>query len=117
MSLRRVHILCQTLLPPRLKAFSYTGDLIRSIFTHVDLGMYVDSPSFFCLDAKSDLLLIDYLYYQIKIFSKEGALLHTFVNSGYEVGMFAIPQGIALTNNQKLIIVYMNTNYCMQIFS
>ena len=110
-----VFVLCQT--SPRLKVFSYTGDLIRSMFTLVDPGVYGDSPLSICLDAKSNLLLINYLYSKIKIFSKERILLYTFINSDDGVRIFGYPHGIALTNNQKIIIISLNMKYCIQILS
>ena len=109
-----VYILSKT--SPHVKVFSFTGDLIRSLVTAPSYRMHVDTP-FFCLDANSNLLLCDHLEHQIKIFSNEGALLHTLGNYGHEVGMFVYPKGITLSNNQKLIIVSQNRNYSLQIFS
>ena len=67
-----VFVLCQC--SPCLKVFSYTGDLIRSLFTHGSIRMQVINPIFFCLDTDGNLLLCDCEDHQIKIFSKEGIL-------------------------------------------
>ena len=97
---------------PCIKVFSYSGVLIRSLIT---CGHDINRPSFFCLDANSNLLLRD--DFQIKIFSKEGTLLHTLGEDGHGVGMFENIRGIALTENRKLIVVSQNSRHSLQIFS
>ena len=109
-----VFVLCQA--SPCIKVFSYTGNLIRSLIPCGGIGMQVRAPWFFCLDTNSHLLFSDCLDHQIKIFSKEGKLLHTLGKEGHEVGMFNYPKGIALTNNLKLVIVSENRKYSLQIF-
>ena len=109
-----VYILCQS--SPFIKVFSHTGNLSRSIITRHNIGMQV-WPSFFCLDANSNLLLSYRLDHQTKIFSKEGTLLHTLGKYGRKAGRFYFPQGIALINNRKLVIVSRSRNYSLQIFS
>ena len=108
-----VYILCQT--SPRVKVFSYTGDLIRSLITQ-GFGIQVDSSSFLCLDINLNLLISEYLNHEIKIFSKEGALLYTLGGYYGEVAMFVNPNGIALTNNQNLIVVCQDWR-CLKILS
>ena len=110
-----VYILCQT--SPCVKVFSYPGGLLRSLIPRGDVRMQVIHPSFFCLDADSNLILCGWTSHQIKIFSKKGTLLHTLGNHGHEVGMFNSPQGIALIDHQKLVIVSENKNCRLQIFS
>ena len=108
-----VYILCES--SPFIKVFSLSGDLSRSLITRHDIGIRV-GPSFFCLDANSNLLLSYRLNHQTKIFSKEGTLLHTLGKCGHKAGRFYFPEGIALINNRKLVIVSRSTNYCLQIF-
>ena len=111
-----VYILCQS--SPCVKVFSYTGDLIRSLVTRGDIGMQVNSPMFFCLDADRNLLLSDWGDHQIKIFSKEGTFLHTVGGRGSsETGKFFQPRGIALTPSLKLVIASNNWAGSLQIFS
>ena len=110
-----VFVLCET--SPCIKVFTNSGFLIRSLITSGCDGFHVIDPSFFCLDARSNILLSDCSDHQIKIFSKEGTLLHTLGEFGHELGMFFLPQGIVFTNNLKLVIVSRNKNYCLQIFS
>ena len=111
-----VFVLCQT--SPCVYVFSHSGDLMRSLITRGrSIGMQVMTTACFCLDADRNLVLSDFLSHQIKIFSKEGTLLHTLGKHGNEAGMFSRPQGIVLTNSLKLIIVSWNSNYCLQIYS
>ena len=99
---------------PCINVFSYSGVLKRSL---IMCGPDCDArfPSFFCLDANSNFLISDES--QIKIFSKEGTLLHTLGEDGHGVGMFQNFGGIALTENRKLIVVSQNRMYSLQIFS
>ena len=99
---------------PCINIFSYSGVLIRSLIT-CRCDCDTRFPSFFCLDANSNLLLRDDS--QIKIFSKEGTLLHTLGEDGHGVGMFQDFGGIALTENRKLIVVSQNRRHSLQIFS
>ena len=110
----KVFVLCRT--SPCVKV-SYPGELIRSLVTYGSIGMQVIEPSFFCLDANSNLLLSDWHDHQIKIFSREGALLHTLGKQGHGVGMFYVPKGMTITNNLKLVVVSNNSIYSLQIFS
>ena len=110
-----VFVLCET--SPCIIVFSLTGDLTRSLILHSDIGMQDCNPSFFCLDANCNLLLSDRLNLQTRIFSKEGTLLYTFGQFGHKVGISLLPQGIAITNNLKLVIVSRNIYYSLQIYS
>ena len=101
---------------PCVHIFSYTGHKIRSLITRGD-GMQVTNPSYFCLDSHKSLIISDRATHQIKIFSNEGALLHTLGELGDEVGMFFGPTGLALTSNLKLVTLSLNDNYGLQIFS
>ena len=110
-----VFVLCYY--SPCVKVFSYTGRLMRSLITLGGIGMQVNYPTFFCLDTDRNILLSDHTAHQIKIFSKEGTLLHTLGKYGREPGMHTYSQGIALTSNLKLVIVSSNRNYGLQIHS
>ena len=109
-------VLCQ--ISPCVKVFSHTGDLIRSLITRgLSIGMQVIDSSFFCVDADSNILLCDCFDNQIKIFSKEGTLLHTVGEEGHQAGTFDRPQGLALTNDLKLVVVSRNSYCSLQIYS
>ena len=99
---------------PCIHILSYSGDKIRSLITCGD-DMQVMWPTFFCIDDNNNLILND-ITNQIKIFSNEGALIHTIGGIGSEVGMFYNTQGVAFTNDLKLVVVSENPNYGLQIF-
>ena len=96
--------------------FSRTGEKISSLITSGDIGMQVMSPHFFCLDTEENLFISDSGAHQVKVFSKEGTLLHKIGERGEGVGELYHPQGIALINNLKIAVVSQNEKYRLQIF-
>ena len=68
---------------PCVHIFNCTGLKIRSLITcGYAKGMQVTQSFFFCLDDKKDLIISDCFNHQIRIFSNEGALLHTIGEQG-----------------------------------
>ena len=96
------YVLCPV--SPCILVFSHAGEKIRSLVTRG-------------LDKKQNLLISDYENDQVRIFSKEGTHLHSIGQPGQQAGMLYYPRGIVLTENLKLIIVFWNDNYSLQIFS
>ena len=107
-------VLCQS--SPCVLVFSHAGEMTRSLVTRGD-GMQVTNAQFFCLDAEQNLLISDFVAGNVKIFSKDGILLHTIGQEGHERGMLYQPIGIALTKSLHLVIVSNNKNFRLQIFS
>ena len=95
--------------------FSYSGEKIRSLITRGN-GMQVEYALFFCLDASENLIISDRTDDQIKIFTKEGAFLHTFGEYDDDAGGFPAPKGVALINSSKLVVLSFGI-YNLQIFS
>ena len=60
--------------------------------------MQVTNAMFICLDAEQNTLISNYGAHNVKIFSKDGILLHT-VGQGHGRGMLLQPRGIALTKS------------------
>ena len=108
-----VYVLCED--SPCILVFSHAGEKLRQLITW-GTRMQIGDARFFCLDRNQNLLISDWWNNEVRIFSKEGTHLHTIRELG-EVGMFYYPNGIVLAKNLKLIIVSMNTNYKLQIFS
>ena len=121
----KMHVLCY--ISPCLLVLSHAGEVIRSLITRGD-GMQVSDAYFFCLDAEQNSLISDYGAHNMKIFSKDGTLLHMIGQEDQEREMLHQPRGIALTNNQNLVIVcdklimitlvykYFLVNNCMFIY-
>ena len=88
---------------PCLHVFSLTGEKIRSLITR-DYGgnAQVRRCYSFCLDKKQNILMADYDARNIKVFSQEGALLHTLgdTQDGEEI---IKPEGITITDTNKII--------------
>ena len=109
-----VYVLCDK--SPCILVFSHAGEKIRSLITR-GTGMQIGYAHFFCLDRKQNLLISDWGNNVVRIFSEEGTHLHTIGGRGHGVGMLEYPQGIVLTKNLRLIIVSLNNNYSLQIYS
>ena len=88
---------------PCLHVFSLTGEKIRSLITRDYEGnAQVRRCYSFCLDKKQNILMADYDARNIKVFSQEGALLHTLgdTQDGEEI---IKPEGITITDTNKII--------------
>ena len=107
-------VLCNS--SPCVLVFSHAGEMTRSLVTRGD-GMQVTDAQFFCLDAEQNLLISDFGAGNVKIFSKDGILLHTVGQAGHGRGMLYQPTGIALTTSLHLVIVSNNKNFGLQMFS
>ena len=112
-----VYVLCYD--SPYILVLSHAGEKLRQLITRggMGIGMQIGRAFFFCLDRNQNLLISDWFNHEVRIFTKEGTHLHTIGEQGHEIGMFASPRGIVLTENLKLIIVSDNYNYRLQIFS
>ena len=112
-----IYVLCSDD-SPCVHVFNFTGHKIRSMITcGYGVGMQVTQPFFFCFDIKKNLIISDYWTHLIKIFSNEGALLHTIGEHVDQVGVFHYPRGLALISNLNLVTVSRNANCGLQIFS
>ena len=111
----QVYVLSETD-SPCVHTFSYSGDKIRSIIP-CGPGKAVTQPYFLFIDPNNRLFISDWNNHEVKIFSKKGKLLRSLGERGDDAGMFNYPSGIALTNNLKLIVVSLNKNFGLQIFS
>ena len=101
---------------PCLHVFSLTGEKIRCLITRDrDGNAQVRRCLSFCLDKKLNILMADYGAHNIKVFSQEGALLHTLGDT-LEGDKTIKPTGIALTDNNKVICTSIGTNFKLHIF-
>ena len=101
---------------PCLHVFSLTGEKIRSLIAcDEDGNAQVRRCISFCLDKKLNILMADFVAQNIKVFSQEGALLHTLGDTQDE-DKTMIPTGIALTDNNKIICTSFDTNFRLHIF-
>ena len=101
---------------PCLHVFSLIGEKIRSLITRHEYGYaQVRRCTSFCLDKKLRILMADYGADNIKVFSQKGALLHILGNTEDEDKAIT-PNGIALTDNNRIICTSNDTNFLLHIF-
>ena len=100
---------------PCMLVLTLEGDMLHSLITCGE-GMDVLRPFFFRLDPLNNFVLSDYKSHSIRVFSPEGNLLHTIEREGHQLGMFYLPEGVAITPNGRLVCVSQNENYGLQIF-
>ena len=88
---------------PCLHVFSQSGEKLRSFITCDRQGNeQVKLGYFFCFDKQQDILINDFEDNSIKVFSQEGALLHTLGHIQEEEKRIK-PMGIVVTNDNKII--------------
>ena len=101
---------------PCLHVFSLTGEKIRSLITrNFEGNAQVRKCYSLCLDKKQNILMADCKAQNIKVFSQEGALLHTLGNRQDKDNIIA-PSKIALTVFDKIICTSFDTNFGLHIF-
>ena len=99
---------------PCLHVFSQSGEKLRSFITLGAQGnKQVKEGYFFCLDKQQNILISDYGDNSIKVFSQEGALLHTLGHTQEKEKIK--PTGIVVTSN-KIISASSNTMFGLHIF-
>ena len=100
---------------PCLHVFSLSGEKIRSLITRdKDGNAQVRECLSFCFDKKQNILMADYGARNIKVFSQEGALLHTLGDT-QDTDKTIIPEGITLTDDNEIICTS-HTNFKLHIF-
>ena len=101
---------------PCLHVFSLTGEKIRSLITRDDGGNAQVRRCFsFCLDKKQNILMSDNEARNIKVFSQEGALLHT-LGGTQDRDKTIRSEGITLTDTNKIICTSLLTIFGLHIF-
>ena len=96
--------------------FTPNGDYIHA-FLSQGRNSDVMKSRFFCFDSELNFVVSDMEENNIKIFSKEGELLHTIGDKGILVKTFYQPQGVAMLPNGKLICISHNYKSVLQIFA
>ena len=101
---------------PCLHVFSLTGEKIRSLITCAYGGNAQVRMCFsFCIDKKQNILMADCVARNIKVFSQEGALLHT-LGATQGRNKTIKPDGITLTDTNKIICTSEMTHFRLHLF-
>ena len=101
---------------PCLHVFSQTGEKLRSFITcGIQGNEQVKLGYSFCFDKQQNILISDCGDNSIKVFSQEGALLHTLGHTQGEEKRIR-PNGIVVTNDNKIICSSHSTMFGLHIF-
>ena len=101
---------------PCLHVFSQTGEKLRSFITRdIQGNKQVKGGYSFCFDKQQNILISDYSDNSIKVFSQEGALLHTLGHTQEEEKRIT-PKGIVVTNDNKVICCSSYNIFGLHIF-
>ena len=91
--------------PFHLQIFSLEGELVRCLIPTSEIKW----SYFFSIDRFGNIIVADWGNDRIKIFNKEGELIHT-INSDMLPGdqKFYYPYGVAINKKNRIIIAHMN---------
>ena len=96
-----------------LQIFSLEGELVRCLIPKSEIKW----SHFFSIDRFGNIIAADWGNNRIKIFNKEGELLHT-INSDMLPGdqEFYHPYGVAINKKNRIIIAHKNKECCLVAF-
>ena len=101
---------------PCLHVFSQSGEKLRSLITRgTETNKQIKSGYSFCFDRQRNILISDYSTNSIKVFSREGALLHRMGDTQEEEERIR-PNGIIVTDDNKIICASYGTKFALHIF-
>ena len=101
---------------PCLRVFSQSGEKLRSLITRGTEGnKQIREGYFFCFDRQRNILVSDYSDNSIKVFSQEGALLHRMGDT-QDTEERIRPNGIAVTDDNKIICASYGAKFALHIF-
>ena len=92
-------------LPFPLQIFNLEGELVKCLIKENEIS----HSSFFSIDRLENIIVTDYGRNQIKIFSKEGDVLHTITSAMLPGDQkFSYPRGVAIDKQKRIIVAHKN---------
>ena len=92
-------------LPFPLQIFNLEGELVKCLIKENE----IINSDFFSIDRLGNIIVTDYGRNQIKIFSKEGDVLHTITSAMLSGDQkFSYPQGVAIDKQNRIIVAHKN---------
>ena len=89
--------------PFHLQIFTLEGELVRSLIKQSEIRM----SYFFSIDQLGNIIVTDCFGHQIKIFSKEGEVLHTITSDMLPGDQkFHYPNGVAIDRKNRIIVAH-----------
>ena len=103
--------------PNCIHFMSRDGQFTRSIISQGDGdGCLVFNADFFCLDHSGNIIISDRKHDSVKIFSKDGELVHSIGTHGLRRGEFIKPKGICMNWKGVIYVVSENPEQVLQAF-
>ena len=91
-------------LPFPLQIFNLEGELVKCLIKKINEISYSD---FFSIDRLGNIIVTDWSENQIKIFSKEGDVLHTITSAMLPGDQkFNCPNGVAIDKKNRIIVAH-----------
>ena len=92
-------------LPFPLQIFNLEGELVKCLIK----GNEISDSQFFSIDRLGNIIVTDWWENQIKIFSKEGDVLHTITSAMLPGDQkFSCPRGVAIDKQNRIIVADRN---------
>ena len=92
-------------LPFPLQIFNLEGELVKCLIK----GNEISYSDFFSIDRLGNFIVADLFGNQIKIFSKEGDVLHTITSAMLPGDQkFSFPTGVAIDKQNRIIVAHYN---------
>ena len=92
-------------LPFPLQIFNLEGELVKCLIKENEISY----SEFFSIDRLGNIIVTDWGRNQIKIFSKEGDVLHTITSAMLPGDQkFSYPRGVAIDKQNRIIIAHRN---------
>ena len=90
-------------LPFPLQIFNLEGELVKSSIKRFE----INRSSFFSIDQLGNIIVADWKNNQIKIFSKEGDVLHTITSAMLPGDQkFSSPKGVEIDKQNRIIVAH-----------
>ena len=100
---------------PCMFVFNSDHALTNRLITKGD-GRQTDTPCFFDIDRKYNIIMSDTWNHCVYVFNQEGEQIHKFGKEGQGIGEFYRPCGITLDNTGHIIVVCQKVTNCLQFF-
>ena len=92
-------------LPFPLQIFNLEGELVKCLMKEKEISY----SEFFSIDRLGNIIVTDWGKHQIKIFSKEGDVLHTITSAMLPGDQeFSCPSGVAIDKQNRIIVAHKN---------
>ena len=92
-------------LPFLLQIFNLEGELVKCLIKENEIS----HSDFFSIDRLGNIIVTDWSENQIKIFSKEGDVLHTITSAMLPGDQeFSCPRGVAIDKQNRIILAHRN---------